>query len=1108
MINDIYNKLLSYYRKKIFISCFKNILLISIITILLLIFFISLENLFFFYQKIRFLLYILVSVVIGGSILLILYHLLKSFYKISKINYENVAYEIGNFYADIKDRLGNALQLLAKNPNNNLVKQNFQIVSQTFNKYDTNQLLSYKSISKFFYSFAGILFASIILFNTSFKYGFERILHYQNPSTKYLKYKIYVISADKIAKYGENYLVKFKIYDNISKSYITNTVKPVKIFIKKINQPDFLDYKISNIKNDTLSYIVKNPDIDFSFYIDYNNTRSSQYDVKIVYEPLVTKTIITVTPPSYTKISEYKEIDNGNISVPRGSKISYEIQSSEPLNNAFITTSNNKFQMNVIDNYKAATSFNVFNDITYSINLSSVYNFSNKPIEYKIKVMNDEYPLINVILPNQLINKITNNRLECMLDIADDYGLHKLTLNYKITVSKYSPPQNNFSSIEIPIDKNKNQQTVNYFWNFSNLSLVPGEEVAFYFEVFDNDAISGYKSVKTNIYKIAVPNLDEIFAENQTDVDKFQKKIETTIKEFNEVKEELSKIKKELKQDKQELTWQEKEKLQKTIEKYEKLAQKVQEIKKEFSELKNKSLENNLLSKETLEKYLELQELMKEFTSEEYRKALERMQKSLENMNRSQVQQDLQNMEFSEEMFRKSVERTLNLFKRIQIEQKFDEINKRLENLTNQLDNLNKNLDNAQNKDDILKQQKEIQKQIKELNQQLDNLQKKMKEFNDLPNNELSELLNNNNPENNESLMQSSMNAAQSGDMQNAKNMQNRVKNNLSNLQQGLSSLKQKMMQKNQQETFTKMLKIINNLIEISKQQENLRNTINNNKENYTQYSNYASQQQNILDNLLKTNNTMAELAQKSFLITPEVANLLGNSLNEIRNSINFLNNANSYSSVQSQTQIIKYLNELAKLLSNTLKNMAKGNGGGSGAMSLMQQFQQLIQQQMQINNLTQQLANGQQLTQEQLQLARRLQQQQEIIRKSLEQMQQEAKSTGQSKKLPTNLDKLLNDIQEVINDMKSNKYDDKLVQKQEKILSRMLDATKSINDRDYEEKREAELSQQRFKGSFNKLKLEDNNNFNGNSIDNLIKEGYSEDYLKLIQNYFKLINK
>ncbi|HOJ38221.1 MAG TPA: hypothetical protein PLP99_08395 [Ignavibacteriales bacterium] len=1108
MISQLTNKIIKYNNKKNLFAFLKVNFILTTIFLALFLLIITFENIFFFHKNIReYLYYSLISIVFI-YLLLILIFAVKYLIRVFKFDLHQLAYEIGFFYDDIKDRIGNALQLYQKNPENSLINENLKLIINKFEKIEPANLIKFYQIQKEFYVFISVFFIAFILSFTSFQDGFKRIIHYSDKSYNIEKYKFVILKSDKILKYGENYQVILKVYDNLSHKYLTTFFKPVKFVVKKINQPDFVDYQIRNIKNDTLFFNLKNPDIDFTFFFEYNNVKSDKYDVKIVNEPLITKSVINIKPPAYTKISEYKEIDNGNITVPKGSKLTFDILASEQINNAFIKTPAKLFDMSVQGN-KAIGNLNIYSDLIYSINLTSTYNIPNKPVEYKIKVLQDEPPTLNVILPKYTHNKISNNRLECLLDVSDDYGLSKLTINYKVTVSKYTSGQSNFSSIEIPINNDLNSQTINYIWNFSKLALVPGEEVTFYFEVFDNDAISGFKSTKSSLYTIKVPDIDEIFTENQQDLNQFQRKIENTIKEFNEIKEELNKIKKELKQDKPELTWQEKEKLQKTIEKYEKLQQKVQELKKEFSDIKNNSLENNLLSKETLEKYLELQELMKEFTSEEYRKVLERMQKSLENLNRQQVQNELKNFEFNEEMFKKSIERTLNLLKRIQIEQKFDEINKRIENLKEQLNNLNNNLENAANKDEILKQQKELQQQIKELNKQLDNLKNKMKEFNDLPNKELGELLDKNNPDDNENLISQAISSMQTGNSQQAKNSQSNLNNNLSNLQKGLSSLKQQMMQKNQQETVNKMLKIINNLIDISKDQEKLRNKTNNSRNDYTQFSNLAIEQYNIQENLNRTYNIMNELAQKSFMITPEVANLLGNALREMQNSINYLSNVNAYNSTLSQNQVIKNLNELAKLMSNTLKNMAQGQSGGAGSMSLMQQFQQMIQQQMQINQLTQQLASGQQLSQEQLQLARRLQQQQEIIRKSLEQMQQEAKSTGQSKKLPSNLDKLANEIQEVINDMRSNKFDDKLVQKQERILSRMLDATKSINDRDYEEKREKELSQQKYKGSQNKLKFYENNQpTNNNSIDNLIREGYNEEYLKLIQNYFKLINK
>ncbi len=71
----------------------------------------------------------------------------------------------------------------------------------------------------------------------------------------------------------------------------------------------------------------------------------------------------------------------------------------------------------------------------------------------------------------------------------------------------------------------------------------------------------------------------------------------------------------------------------------------------------------NLLSEETLEKYMELQKLMDEMTSDEMKKAMQQMQDMLQKMNRNQTQDAMNNLKMDEEKFKKSIERTMNLLK-------------------------------------------------------------------------------------------------------------------------------------------------------------------------------------------------------------------------------------------------------------------------------------------------------------------------------------------------------------------------------------------------------------------------------------------------------------
>ena len=178
-------------------------------------------------------------------------------------------------------------------------------------------------------------------------------------------------------------------------------------------------------------------------------------------------------------------------------------------------------------------------------------------------------------------------------------------------------------------------------------------------------------------------------------------------------------------------------------------------------------------------------------------------------------------------------------------------------------------------------------------------------------------------------------------------------------------------------------------------------------------------------------------------------------------------------------------------------------------ASNSMQQLQKLGQQQMNLNQMTQMMNQGQ-LSQEMTAQMQRLAQQQEAIRKSLEQLNQEAKESGQSKRLAANLEKILNEMKEVVTNLQSEKVNNDLVKQQEKILSKLLDAQRSMNERDYENERKSDSGKNYSLSSPPDLLLntDEGKNKLKDALIKAIKEGYRKDYEDLIRKYFEALEK
>jgi hypothetical protein len=269
-----------------------------------------------------------------------------------------------------------------------------------------------------------------------------------------------------------------------------------------------------------------------------------------------------------------------------------------------------------------------------------------------------------------------------------------------------------------------------------------------------------------------------------------------------------------------------------------------------------------------------------------------------------------------------------------------------------------------------------------------------------------------------------------------------------------------------------------------------------------------AKKQNELMSGLDKLTSQMSDLSNKTFAITPEMGKALGDAKNSMRQAMQGMQNRNSSLTAISQNGAMKSVNEAATMMKSSMESMMNGGqGGGGGMMSMMQQLQQLSQQQMSINDLTQGMQQGG-LSQQQQATMERLAQQQELVRKSLEQLNDESKASGQSKKIPANLENIVNEMKEVVTNMRSEKLSDEIIQKQEHILSRLLDAQRSMNDRDFNEERESQSGKNYALKSPDKLNLNQKGDKIKDELKKAANEGYAKDYEALIRKYYEYLEK
>jgi chromosome segregation ATPase len=107
--------------------------------------------------------------------------------------------------------------------------------------------------------------------------------------------------------------------------------------------------------------------------------------------------------------------------------------------------------------------------------------------------------------------------------------------------------------------------------------------------------------------------------------------------------------------------------------------------------------------------------------------------------------------------------------------------------------------------------------------------------------------------------------------------------------------------------------------------------------------------------------------------------------------------------------------------------------------------------------------ATGERLRQERQSQLDRLAEQQRTLKELAEQIQ---KSMDQNRELLGRLDKTVDEMESVSKSIERGEVDPDLVRREQRILSRMLDAQRSVHTRDYEQKRESVTAEDIFSRS------------------------------------------
>ncbi len=1038
---------------------------------------------------------------------------------------EDVALKVEEKFPELENRLIAALQLskkLKRNPEGYSTDMIMAVINQadsTSAGLNLKEIVNKTPIRKISRVATGLAVFSLI-FALIFPGAFKNSLHiFSHPLTEFVspqKFFFTISPGNKeVVKYSD---LRIKINVEGEKPKNVNLIwrnegsgwNREKLS-QKTHKSDLKIQEITKVEPDFI-YKFKEVKRSFEYYAEAQGVESEHYKITVVDKPRVVGLKLTFNYPRYTQLkTQVVDENDGNITAITGTKVKIEARANKELKKGEIVFFDSTRKQTKIKGNVASGEIVVKQDGSYFIELwDKSGNKSQDPIEYKITKINDEFPFVEILQPGHDQDLTESMRVGLLFSISDDYGFSSLKLAYQI-ISEGNESDERTLDVDIP-GKNQIEMNVEYLWNLSPLYLLPGDLVRYRAVIYDNDSFSGPKKAESKSYYLRLPSLDEIIAEVEREQEGQIIDLETVLRGQRELKKKIEDLSQEMNRyTGLDMDWQKRQQLEDALDKQQKLAKDLKDLAQRMDENIQKIEENKLAAQEMVEKMMEIKKLMEDVMTPEMKEALRQLEEALKNMDPDQLKEAMKKMKISSEEMLKKLDRTISLLKRLQAEQKLSNLIKMAERMAEKQNQLNQNMD-ASPKEDL----PQLAPDEKKLKEEFSEFEKRLKEFTDLanelsllPEEQLKELSDMPEKSGVKEVMDQAISQLSSSDKAGSLKSGKSCSKKLQQMADKLKTTQEDMLTGQKEEIVKAIRKSLHDVFSLSDDQEQLFDQVNQIGERDMALRDLAHDQQNLKAADTRISEDLEALSHLTIYVGPDVLRFVALSLASMEEAIKKLDERKKEIAVDEQRETIYDLNVTARKLMQAMSN-AKKSCSGSGMEQAFKKMKGMCDKQVGINEQTQKLGQcggqGMELSLSQQAALQRLAAEQGAVRKALSELESEF---GNRSEILGRLGDLGDEMKKVVGDFERLRIDQSTIDRQKKILSRLLDAEKSLRERDYSRQRRAEKGENVFRPSPKQLPPEATQKEVSakDKLFRFMQEAYPKEYEQLIKEYFKALS-
>ncbi|HEY9185499.1 MAG TPA: hypothetical protein VIM94_09250, partial [Salegentibacter sp.] len=641
-----------YYKNKLL----KGIILFTAVGLLYFILILSIEHFFWLNTTGRKVLFWLFLIIETGLLIYFIIIPLSKLFRLSRVlSEEDASRIIGKHFPEVKDKLLNLLQLKNSENRSDLLLAGIDQKARELNPIPFNSAINFKSSLRYlkWAAFPVIIFLAVILSgNFSFFYdSYGRVVNYN------LEFK------PPAAFYFQIENPNLEVHENRDYTLIVKTIgelRPERVSVNYNNE----SYLLKQKKPGVFEYTFKRPQEDIEFRLSANGISSAFYKLDVINVPSLINLEMIFDYPDYIGKKDESISGTGNARIPEGTQVSWKIKTrgTEKVHFTLPDTVINLQPESGMVTHQAR----LFSSFYYSLSSSNAKIRNFEPVSYKIEIIKDRFPDIEVI---KKTDSIDNGISYFSGKVSDDYAVNKLELVYY--------PENNKDSLQrvsIPVSR---ESFANFLFTFpGSLNLERGVNYLYYFQVFDNDVLNGFKSSRSEVFGFRKRSIEEIEEKKLLQQGQSIQNFDKSLKEMEHSEEELKELFQKQKESKT-FDYNERRKLKAFLERQ----KQQQEIMMNYSEKLKESLkkENKELEEKSYKKELRNRLGRNEKRLEENEALIEELKEYSEKISREELGDKLEELSKRNRSQQRNMEQLLELTKRYYVEEKNQKLARELE---------------------------------------------------------------------------------------------------------------------------------------------------------------------------------------------------------------------------------------------------------------------------------------------------------------------------------------------------------------------------------------------------------------------------------------------